>query len=563
MKIKKIGLRNIKSFGNNKQYIEFNDNAQLILLTGRNGSGKSTILDAIDLTLYNKVRGKNKKNIALSSVINRINGELDTDIEFINNQNQNIFISKKINPNSFKISINNIDQTDKFNILSEEDKEKILDFNYDSFKSFISMSINDFNNFISLDETDKRNLINKLFNLGKIDSYLSIISEIINNNNIKINDNKNKLNLNLNLISNYEKSNNNIKTQKLNSITTDGIKYSTEFKQFKAKIEELLPDLTTYQNQISELKMSLTELKNTKFNIESDIKINNKQISLYEQNKCPYCNSELKKSDNSNYNELLTEQTNLRFKLEKLNTDINELNSKGKNIVIKYNELNDKKINYEKSLKELQLNLELLKKEYLYLTADKNNDNIDINNLKNENEKISEQNEFLINENNEYKKLIEILNCKDGIRQQIITNLLSPINEYIEDHLNFLNFKYTVKLDNNFDAKIYERKYNNIHSETLSTGEMKIINICIALAYIKMINKMRNINILFLDELFATIDLENVDLILKLIKKISLELNLNIIIIHHEITDVNMDTFDRIIKVTNNMFTKIEDINLK
>ena len=54
-------------------------------------------------------------------------------------------------------------QTDKFNILSEEDKEKILDFNYDSFKSFISMSINDFNNFISLDETDKRNLINKLF----------------------------------------------------------------------------------------------------------------------------------------------------------------------------------------------------------------------------------------------------------------------------------------------------------------------------------------------------------------------------------------------------------------
>ena len=106
---------------------------------------------------------------------------------------------------------------------------------------------------------------------------------------------------------------------------------------------------------------------------------------------------------------------------------------------------------------------------------------------------------------------------------------------------------------------IFERKYNKISSESLSNGEMKIINIIIALSYIKMIKKIKNVNILFLDELFTTIDLEYIDLFLKLLKKLSLELNLNIIVVHHEIMEDKLYNFDRIIKMTNTMFTQIED----
>ena len=67
MIINSLGLKNIKSYGNNRQVITFdNKNPQLILLSGRNGSGKSTILEAIDLALFGKVKGKNKQQLFLT-----------------------------------------------------------------------------------------------------------------------------------------------------------------------------------------------------------------------------------------------------------------------------------------------------------------------------------------------------------------------------------------------------------------------------------------------------------------------------------------------------------------
>ncbi len=143
MLIKSIGLKNIKSFGNNRQEIKFSiDNPQLILLTGRNGAGKSTIQESIDLAIYGKVRGKNKKNITLSTLPNRLNSNLEVDINFLNYNNQDIFMKKSISPNDFDIKINDVPYTSRFNLLDDIEKEKIIGFNYDMYKTFISMNVN-------------------------------------------------------------------------------------------------------------------------------------------------------------------------------------------------------------------------------------------------------------------------------------------------------------------------------------------------------------------------------------------------------------------------------------
>jgi DNA repair exonuclease SbcCD ATPase subunit len=69
MIIKKITIKNFKSFGNNEQIIELNPKyGELILLSGRNGAGKSSIPEAIDYCLFNKVKGKKKKHIVLSAL---------------------------------------------------------------------------------------------------------------------------------------------------------------------------------------------------------------------------------------------------------------------------------------------------------------------------------------------------------------------------------------------------------------------------------------------------------------------------------------------------------------
>ena len=56
MIINSLEFRNIKSYGNKVQRLEFDTEGGLILLTGTNGAGKSTIQDSIDLALFNQVR---------------------------------------------------------------------------------------------------------------------------------------------------------------------------------------------------------------------------------------------------------------------------------------------------------------------------------------------------------------------------------------------------------------------------------------------------------------------------------------------------------------------------
>ena len=186
MIINYVEFRNIKSYGNKLQRINFDTNGKLILLTGTNGSGKSTIQDSIDLSIFNQVRGKETAKIPLKYFPNRLNKELYVAINFKNNNNDIIDIERKIQPNDFSILKNSEPYTERFKIMSEEEKEKLIGFNYNTFKSFISLSMNDFRNFIRLTPEDKRNLLNRLFNLEEIDMYYSINKELINQNKKEI-----------------------------------------------------------------------------------------------------------------------------------------------------------------------------------------------------------------------------------------------------------------------------------------------------------------------------------------------------------------------------------------
>ena len=186
MIINHIEFKNIKSYGNNIQKLNFDTEGKLILLTGTNGSGKSTIQDSIDLSLFNQVRGKETSKIPLKNFPNRLNKELYVSINFRNNDDDIIEIERKINPTSFSVTKNNEPYTERFKIFSEEEKENLIGFNYNTFKSFISLSMNDFRNFIKLTPEDKRNLLNRLFNLEEIDSYYSINKELINQNKKEI-----------------------------------------------------------------------------------------------------------------------------------------------------------------------------------------------------------------------------------------------------------------------------------------------------------------------------------------------------------------------------------------
>ena len=66
-------------------------------------------------------------------------------------------------------------------------------------------------------------------------------------------------------------------------------------------------------------------------------------------------------------------------------------------------------------------------------------------------------------------------------------------------------------------------------------------------------------NQMFLDEVFASIDLEGVQDILTLLKSFANEYNINIFVVHHAV--MNEENFDRILSINKNVFTTIEEKN--
>jgi DNA repair exonuclease SbcCD ATPase subunit len=181
MIINSIGLKNFKSYGNNMQKIPFKTGGEFILLSGDNESGKSSLLESIDFTLYGTVRGKNKLKIAVTKLPNRINKNLETEINFTNDDGNNIIIRRKIEPTSMDVFKNGKLYNKEFKSMTSDEKEKFIGLEYNTYKSLISLNLSDFANFINLETETKRKLVNKLFNITEIDEYFSIAKEIVKN----------------------------------------------------------------------------------------------------------------------------------------------------------------------------------------------------------------------------------------------------------------------------------------------------------------------------------------------------------------------------------------------
>jgi DNA repair exonuclease SbcCD ATPase subunit len=565
MIIKEINIQNFKSFGNNKQTIKFDNKGSLILLKGNNGAGKSTFQESIDFSLFGIVRGKEKKRIPQIELPNRFNSSLLTSIKFINNNNDEIFIERGLKPTKLKVELNSIDITSKFKLFKSDNKDDIIGFNYDIYKSFISMSLNDFTNFINLDPDTKRKLLNKLFKLDEIDEYYKITKDLIRNNNTissKINADIN----NNNTILTYKKNIENIKKVINNDNDKDHIKNQilekkSLYLQLKNDINDISIIIKKLNNDIKNRQLILDGKNNEINKINIEIKHNNKKIDIFKSGRCPICNTQLNIDHNKSFDDIINNNKKLKENKINLHNNINQFKIENKKNYDKKNNLIKERNFLYKDFNKLKNKLIELKKDYL--NYEKNNKIIsEINNniikLNNKNEELNKLLLDIKNKNNKYEQIIKLFSS-DGIRKFIISDLIKPLNVHLIKYLNELNSIFKVEIDNNFNASVYDNFNKKIHPETLSSGESKKINIALALSYIEIIRKKNKSNILFLDELFANIDSENISLLLKILKTFSINNNINIIIIVQDYYPINETLFDRIITIEKNMFSILYD----
>jgi len=563
MLISEIGIKGYKSFGNNEQVLNLStDEGKLILLTGNNGHGKSSLLESFEYTLYGKVKSnKAKKWYKLGTLPNRINGELLNRIKF-KSEGVDVEVKRGISPNKLELWENGVlnERAGKGNI---NDKiEEYVGVDIETFKSFISMSINDFKNFISLTKEEKQLLLDKLFNLEVINILNGILKEL---NKV----NKNKITSLDSEISTLEQSIDSIKKSikkslerekenlqsDIDSITNEANSKKEEYTLLKSKVSKI-------QDKDSILSKELDSENRQLINTNNDIRNVQKEINLYNSGKCPTCatdfNSEkfldLKSSlleKKKGYDAIAIE---IKENIQSLKNKKTKLDGISNSTSESFNDLKYLLKNYKTKIDDFKSKQKANLKEED--TSNISEFKETIKELSKKKEKSSE--EITSNKEKElyYKELNRILS-EDGVKKSIITNIIKPINHFIGENIKKMNLNFEVRLDETFTAEIKSLGAVVDH-DSLSTGETKKINICILIAYLKLIRTKKHINILFLDEVFSSLDLEGIDSILLLLKSFANDYNINIFVVHHAI--LSQEMFDNIIQINKDIFSSIEEL---
>lgn len=425
------------------------------------------------------------------------------------------------------------------------------------------MSVDSFKNFISLTNEEKQLLLDKLFNLEVINILNTILKELVKGNKTRMTSLDSEINTLNESIQSIQKSiDRSIEREKENT--------QSEIDKIKEDMDSKKEDYAKLKEKVEKIKVKDKEL-NSELDVEkkqyiilqSDIRSVQKDIDLYDSGKCPTCatpfNSDhfislrqtlvdkkkslenLKTELESNIRSIKEKQTKLEGLSDSVNKAFNDITYFLKNCKLQLDKLQSKK---EKESGQNSENVSEFKKAIDDLEDKKTH---------------STELVTISKEKDLYYKELNKMFGEDGVKKSIISGIIKPINHFITDNIKKIGLNFDVKLDETFTADIKQLGME-IEPESLSTGELKLINIVILISYLTLIRTKRNINILFLDEVFSSIDLENISNILALLKSFANEHNINIFVVHHAI--LNNEMFDRIIKIEKNVFSQIIEMDM-
>lgn len=555
MRIQTVEWKNFNSYGNQIQKIEFEkDSGDLYLLLGSNGHGKSTISEVITFALYGRIERKNKSDLP-----NRINKNLWCRI-VIRSKNKLVEITRGVSPNLFEVKIDTVtyDTAGNANVQDYLETE-IFDIPYQVFKNIIVLSINDFRSFLTMSTGDKRNIVDRLFGF----TIINQMRDQIRSERKDLRERIKTLGDELNIINEQIESVNTKISTLESSKKVDRLRLIEEYKgKIKDMIEQkrkINDSLALVKTKESDFNDAIRSKGNEKEQISFELRNAVNSLKLYNNAKCPTCNADLNTEDHQHL------KADLEEKVRNKQEEYNDIQEEYLDLSGKMNSLSSKIKEMDSSCIKITLLIGQYKNEAERIARETKEEDMDyLNEILSENEtKLLERKSTVSNNSTEdtFLDIVEGVLGDDGVKNLAMKTIIPTINQSIQNMSKQMHLPYLIRFDEKFDCSIHSLG-EEINARSMSTGERKKADFVIIISLLRLLKiRYPSLNLLFLDEIFSSVDSGGIYEILKILKDVSVENSLNTWVVNH--TELPIELFDKKVEaIKESGFSKLHIENI-
>ena len=561
---KYVRWKNLLSTGNQFTEIQLDRNSTTLII-GENGSGKSTILDALCFGLFGKpFRGCNKPQLLNSVNMSGCLVEVDFKIG-----TKSFKVIRGIKPNVFEIYINGKMYNQDANSRDYQKylEQQILKLNYRSFTQVVILGSSAFIPFMQLRARQRRDVVEDILDI-QIFSIMNIlirqklkdIADHMRDVNYNLDLTTEKITLQENYIEDIKKNKDNILQEKIELIAGNEEEVYKRTEEIN-KLQELsetsmksIGDENTVVDKINKLKGINERLKEKRSST-------NKYIEFFENNDdCPTCEQHIDETFKTNMivdkqgeyekyskgiDELVVELDKTQERHDAIQGIIKQIRENDAHVgslTFSITEMEKFNATLQSEIEELQSG-DVSKSDFKKLEK-----------MKKSLKSFEKQKEGLRVEQT-YSEAARNMLMDTGIKTKIIKQYLPIMNKLINTYLTAMEFYVNFTLNENFEETIKSRYRDEFTYDSFSEGEKMRIDLALLFTW-RAVAKMKNstnTNLLILDEIFdSSLDSSGTDEFLKILNTLDGE---NVFVISHK-QDVLVDKFTSTIK-----FEKIKNFS--
>ena len=544
IKFHKVRFKNFLSTGDAFTEIIL-DKKPTTLIIGANGSGKSTVLDALTFGLF----GKAFRKIPKTALINSINKKKTVvEVEFSIGRKQ-YKVMRCIKPNKFEIYLNGslIHQDANVRDYQAILEQQILKLNYKTFTQVVVLGSSSFTPFMQLVTIERRNIIEDILDI----QIFSVMNDVLKSRYAALRHELNEIKTNLKIgeskIQSQEATMKRLEENREGQMTKlkDDIEKSDEQEAIYEGSIDIFSRMLEQQNELKsdedDVREKLQQTLSDERQFEADRKKFLKELKFYENNdECPTCKQDIE----TEHKEHICTDTSknleeIGIKLSEREEQVQEINKR----LLEIRDINQEISRIQTEIQKEQSHIiagqkyrEKLNKQLSELEAQEHTDE--------DKEKLEKYRKALAQlqdmdkdlvDKRHYYDLAEILLRDSGIKTKIIRQYLPIMNKLINKYLASMEFFVQFELDEEFNEQIKSRYRDQFTYSSFSEGEKMRIDLALLFTWreVARVKNSVNTNLLIMDEVFdSSLDGFGIDEFLKIIRYIIK--GANIFVISHK-----------------------------